>query len=503
MADVKTIAVGGFQHETNTFAPHLAPFEAFARADSWPALTRGEALFETMTGLNVPLTGFIDRARQHGHNLRPLLWCSAEPSSYVTRDAFERVAGMICDGLREAMPLDAVYLDLHGAMVTEHHEDGEGELLRRVREIVGDAVPVVISLDLHANVTAAMVEHCEAMTIYRTYPHLDMAATGARACEQLQYLLAGRTLHKAMRKIPFLIPLTSQCTDFEPCKSLYRSLQETGGAGVASVDFAAGFPPADIAECGAAVVAYGTDRDAVETAVGALFRRVVDAETEFEFELFEADAAVERALQNTVDRPVVLADAQDNPGAGATADTTGLLEALVRGGARGAVMAVLYDPEVAAMAHAQGVGAVLDTELGAKSGFAGVEPYRGKFEVEALGDGRFVFTGAMNLNSHAELGDMALLRIVDEDSEVRVVIGSSRSQCLDLAMIRHLGIEPTEQKILAVKSTVHFRADFDPIAAEILVAISPGANYCRMQDLQFINLRPGVRLGPGGPPSGV
>jgi len=501
MAAPKTVAVGGFQHETNTCAPHMAPFEAFERADSWPALCSGAALFEALAGLNIPLSGFIDRARQHGHALRPLVWCSAEPSSYVTRDAFERVARMFCDGLRAALPLDAVYLDLHGAMVTEHYEDGEGELLRRVRDIVGPGVPVVVSLDLHANVTAAMVELSDAMTIYRSYPHLDMAATGARACEQLQFLLAGRTLFKAMRKIPFLIPLTSQCTDFEPCRSLYRSLQEMGGTGgVTSVDFAAGFPPADIAECGAAVVAYGTDRDAVEAAAGEFFRRVVNAEAGFDFELLTADEAVARALQNESDRPVVLADAQDNPGAGGTSDTTGLLAALVRGGARGAVMAVLYDPEVAAMAHAAGVGALLDTELGARSGFAGVEAFAGRFAVEALGDGRFVYTGAMHLNVHAELGAMALLRIVDQQSEVRVIVGSSRSQCLDLAMIRHLGIEPTAQKILAVKSTVHFRADFDPIAAETLVVISPGANYCRLGEIKYRNLRPGVRLEPLGHP---
>ena len=128
-----------------------------------------------------------------------------------------------------------------------------------------------------------------------------------------------------------------------------------------------------------------------------------------------------------------------------------------------------------------------------------MEPYRGQFAVEALGDGRFVFTGAMNLNSHAELGNMALLRVIDDDSEVRIVVGSARSQCLDLAMIRHLGIEPTEQKIVAVKSTVHFRADFDPIAAETLVVLSPGANYCKLTDMEYRNLRAGIRLEPLGP----
>ena len=500
MTTRKKIAVGGFQHETNTFAPHRAPFEAFERADSWPGLTRGEALFDVMAGLNIPLGGFVEQAQAQGHALEPLLWCAAEPSSYVTRDAFERVADMICADLQAIDDLDAVYLDLHGAMVCEHTEDGEGELLQRVLEIVGDDLPIVISLDLHANVTRAMHRLCDAMTIYRTYPHLDMAATGARAFEQLQPLLGGAKLHKSMLKIPFLIPLPAQCTDFEPCRSLYDELAELSARpGVSSVDFAAGFPPSDIAECGAAVVAYGEDAAAVDTAAEDLYLRIVDAEASFKTELFEPDAAVVRALQNAGDKPVVLADAQDNPGAGATSDTTGMLDALVRNGARGAVVAIMFDPEVAAQAHAAGIGARFETALGGKMGFPGVEPYRGEFEVEALGDGRFVFTGDMNKNSQAELGSMALLRVVDENSDVRVVVGSSRAQCLDQAMIRHLGIEPAAQRILVVKSTVHFRADFDPIAAETLVALAPGANSCRLTELAFENLRAGVRLEPLGP----
>jgi microcystin degradation protein MlrC len=495
----KLIAVGGMQHETNTFAPHLAPYAAFERADSWPGLTAGEALFDTMAGFNIPLSGFIAQARQAGHQLLPLCWCSAEPSSYVTADAFSRVANMMAASLGDLECLDAVYLDLHGAMVTEDYEDGEGELLRRVRAIVGADVPIVISLDLHANVTAAMLENSDAMTIYRTYPHLDMAVTGARACTLLDGIFAGRHLHKTMRKIPFLFPLTAQCTSFDPCKSIYDQLVLVAeGPGLDSVDFATGFPPADIAECGAAVVAYGEDASAVEAAAEQIYQQVLAAEAEFDFELLDPDSAVKRAMTNTTDKPVVLADAQDNPGAGGTADTTGLLEALVRNGARRAVLAVLYDPEIADLAHAAGVGAVLDTALGGKSGLTGIEPYAAQFAVEALGDGRFTYTGAMNLNSRAQLGNMALLRVMDANSEVRIVVGSARSQCLDLAMIRHLGLEPTVQKIVAVKSTVHFRADFDPIAAETLVVIAPGIHPCKLDDLDYRRLRAGVRLGPLG-----
>ena len=500
MSQAKIIAVGGFQHETNTFAPHLATWEAFERADSWPALTAGEALFAAMDGLNIPLSGFIECARQDGHRLLPLCWCSAEPSSFVTREAFERIAEIICAPLREAEHLDAVYLDLHGAMVAEHHEDGEGEILRRVRDIVGPSVPVVMSLDLHANVTRGMLEHCDAMAIYRTYPHLDMAATGARAYDLLLPLLAGRKLYKAMRKLPFLLALTSQCTDFDPCHSIYAQLpQASAASGVSSVDFAAGFPPSDIDECGPAVVAYGDDDAAVESAAEQMHQQLLAAEAEFHVELLDADTAVLRAMANVSGKPVVLADAQDNPGAGGTSDSTGLLAALVRNRAQQAVIAMLYDPEVVGVAHRSGIGAEFNAALGGKSGAQDIEPYRARFRVEALGDGNFIFTGAMNLNSHAQLGEMALLRVIDEHSEVRVVVGSSRSQCLDQAMIRHVGVEPSKQKIVAVKSTVHFRADFDPIAFETLVVIAPGVNYCRFDDLHYHNLRAGVRLGPFGP----
>jgi microcystin degradation protein MlrC len=495
------IAVGGFQHETNTFAPHKAVLEEFVKADGWPAMTQGDALFSVMVGINLPLSGFIDAARHYDYHLYPMLWCSASPSSYVTSDAFEDIAGQFCSYLQSFENLDAVYLDLHGAMVVESFEDGEGELLRRVREIVGPELPVVISLDLHANITTAMLEHTTAMTIFRTYPHLDMAETGARAAELMETALTGKPIFGAMRKIPFLFPLTSQCTDFEPCKSIYQAVSNAAGeeASLLNADFATGFPPADIAECGAAVVAYGTDQKLVDKTLDALFQQLMDAEPLFVNELLTPDRAVLSAMANSTGKPVVLADAQDNPGAGGTADTTGVLEALIRNGAQRAVLAVLHDPEIANRAHGAGPGAQIEVALGGKSGFKGVDPYRGRFEVEEVGDGVFDFTGEMYRGNRANLGPMALLRVLDADCDVRVIVGSVREQCLDLAIMRHLGIEPTEQSILVVKSSVHFRADFDPIAAETLVVAAPGAHPCELADLPYRYLRQGVRLEPMGP----
>jgi microcystin degradation protein MlrC len=206
------IAAGGLHHETNTFAVEPATLEAFIQADGWPGLTRGAGLADAVAGINLPITGFIDEARALGHALKPLLWANACPTGPVAEDAYERLVTMLQDDLAAAEPFDALFLDLHGAMVADHLPDGEGELLRRARPIVGRR-PIVVALDLHANVSDAMVAHADLMIAYRTYPHLDFAETGARCARRLDRLLKdGLRPAKAHRKPPFLIPLTGQCT---------------------------------------------------------------------------------------------------------------------------------------------------------------------------------------------------------------------------------------------------------------------------------------------------
>ncbi len=337
------IAVGGFQHETNTFAPATAGFGDFEQADGWPALSRGEALFAAVDGVHLPITGAIGALREAGHELAPLLWCAATPSAHVTRDAFERITAMFLDELIAAGPVDGVYLDLHGAMVCEHLEDGEGELLRRIRAFVGN-IPVSVSLDLHANVTQEMMAMADVADAYRTYPHTDMAETGARAARHLDALLRGAgPFHKALRKPNFLIPINWGCTLSEPAQSLYALLPEiesTSGAGLTAISFAAGFPMADMVELGPAVMAHGRDRAATEAAADTLLQAIHAAEADFNGRLYTAEEAVAEAnrLSRDARRPVILADTQDNSGAGGPSDTTGLLEALVSGGARGAVL---------------------------------------------------------------------------------------------------------------------------------------------------------------------
>ena len=492
------VAVAGFQHETNTFAPHKAHYEDFLKTDSWPGLTVGNDIFTKMKGLNIPLPGFIDAAQNQPFELHPIFWGSAEPCSFVTEDAFERLADQLCKKISDVDNLDAVYLDLHGAMVTEHFEDGEGEVLRRIRELVGDDIPIVISLDLHANVTQAMLDYTDAITIFRTYPHLDMAETGARACELLTEIFAGKTLVSAMRKLPFLVPLSSQGTDFEPCKSIYSEIKHVASSNISHAEFTCGFPPADIKECGPAILVYGENQEAVDAECERLYTLVLNSEGKFEDNLLTPDEAVQQAMQNQSNQPIVIADVQDNPGAGATSDTTGMLQALVTNQAQGALMGVIYDPESAAQAHKSGLGTQASFSIGAKIEYPDVHPYEGEFIIEALGDGNFTCTGDMYKDCKAKLGLMALLKVADDACDVKVIISTERFQCLDLAIIRHLDIEPTQQNIIVVKSTVHFRADFDPIAAETLAAAAAGAHPCQLENINYQNLRKGVRLGPMG-----
>ncbi len=484
------IAVGGFHHETNSFAPSTAGYDDFVAPDAWPGLSVGAGIFDNFQNLNIGISGFLSSVADTDWELAPLLWASAGPSGPVAEDAFERIAGDLLDGLREALPVDGVYLCLHGAMVCAHLQDGEGELLTRIRALIGDT-PLVASLDLHANVTRAMVDNADALVAYRTYPHLDMAETGARAANLLRARLArGKPFAKAFRKLDFLIPLTWQCTLVEPGASIYRRLSELETGGVASLSFTPGFPPADIRESGPAIFAYGEDQDSTEAAVEALTSEVEAKKDGFAGRLWTAQEAVTYAIERarTAKRPIILADTQDNPGAGANSDTVWILAELVKQGAEGAVVGLLYDPSAARAAHRAGQGAELTLSLGEA-------PFEARVTVAALSDGAFTATGPFYDGSHMQLGPMAVLEI----GGVRVVVSSRKQQAADRAMFSHLGIAPEEQNILVLKSSVHFRADFQSLAEEVLVVAAPGPNAADPADLPYRNLRAGLLLGPNGP----
>jgi microcystin degradation protein MlrC len=492
------IAVGGFLHETNTFAPTKATYADFVHGGGWPAMAHGPEVLKVMRKINVGLAGFVEAAEAHGWELVPTISAAASPSAHVTTDAFERVMKEMVDGIANAGPIDAVYLDLHGAMVTEQHDDGEGEILARVRKVIGPDLPLVASLDLHANVSPEMIAHADALIAYRTYPHIDMADTG-RACAKhlAQLLKTGQRFAKAFRQLPFLIPISWQCTNDQPTRSIYEKLAALESDAVPTLSFAPGFPAADFPHCGPSVFAYGRTQGDADAAADRIVALVEGHEDDFDGPIYSPDDGVRLAMElaKTAKKPIIIADTQDNPGAGGDSDTTGMLRALVRNNAPRAATGVIYDPESAKAAHAAGVGATVTLALGGKSGIPGDAPYKETFVVEKLSDGKFVAPGPYYGGRDMDMGPSACLRIGD----VRVVVGSYKAQLADQAMYRYVGIEPTEQAILVNKSSVHFRADFEPIAEKLLICAAPGAMPADTATLPWTRLRPGIRLKPNGP----
>lgn len=493
MTTKPSIAIGGWQHETNTFATIRADYRAFAMADEWPGLHEGQEMLDAVRPVHLPITGAMQAIEDHGFGIRPLLWCAATPCSYVLEDAFERICARMLHLLELALPVDAVYLDLHGAMVCEHLEDGEGEFLSRVRKLVGDDLPVFVSLDLHANVTPRMVRYATLIDVYRTYPHVDMGETGYRVAELLcRHLRRPRRIYHAFEQLDFLIPLNTGCTLTEPCRSLYDALPEMTTVQVPALSFACGFHLSDIHDAGPSVIAYGYDQDRVADVARAFARLVTGHRSRFYEKIWTVAEGIAEArrLYTRYGRTVIIADTQDNPGGGGAGDTIGVLEEMVRQGLDNAAIGVINDATVAGMAHEAGAGARLDIEIGGRAGAPGQKTLFASARVLAVGEGRFTATGPMYRGARMEIGRTALLQI----GGVKVLVGSLAVQTADQAHFRHIGVEPSEQDFVAVKSSVHFRNDYQDIASRILVVAAPGEVYADPSTLTYRNLRQGVDM---------
>ncbi|WP_198374220.1 M81 family metallopeptidase [Neoroseomonas rubea] len=490
------IAIGGFLHESHSFAPLPTGWGEFVKPGGFPPLQKSATLLGVLRPTSCPAAGAIMVAEQEGIAIAPLAWGFANPAGPVTAEAFERIAALLVAALSDALedgPLDGVYLDLHGAMVAVGFDDAEGEVLRRVRAVVGPDVPIAASLDPHANKTVAMVRYADVLVPFRTYPHIDMKPAGAQATRLLLRMIREkRRPAKAFRELDFWTPLPGQCTMVAPMAEVMAERARLAeAAGVWELGFCFGFPYADFPGCGMAIASFADTDEQAAQAADALARFITAKEPEFALGVVEAAEGVRRAMEGAGSGPVVLADTQDNPGGGGHGDTTGLLAELIRQGAQGAVLAPMNDAEAAAACHAAGEGATITLDLGGKSDGA---PLRVTATVERLSDGRFTLTGPMGKGNPADLGPSALIRVAPG---VRVIVVTRKMQGHDQALFRFIGVEPAEQRIVAVKSSVHFRADFQPIAQEVIVVAAPGPVVADPAVLPFTNVRPGLRLRPG------
>lgn len=483
------VAIGGISHESSTFSRVPTGLDDFELR----SLNEGDELPRRYRGTKTHLGGFIDAARDCAYEVVPTLFASATPGGPVTAEATEVLTGKLVERLRgalEAGPVDGVLLALHGAMVSELTDDGETYILRRVREVVGPDLPVIITLDLHGNITPEMVELVSVPVAYDEYPHTDPYERGYEAGLLMARVVRGEAKPTAaIAKLPLLPALQRMHSHAEPMlgvKALAWSIEHEPG--VLNVSFLPGFPWSDIAPAGFSVIVT-TDGNLAQAQQAAerLARYVWSRREEFTVRPTPVDAAVRAAMQ--AKGPVVLADIGDNPGGGAPCDGTVLLEGLLRNGARNAVIIPIADPEAVQTATAAGLGGSVQLRLGGKTDDRHGAPLEVRGRVMRLTDGRFVHTGPMSTGVEMNMGPTAVLELEGANGgRVLAVVSTHRHQPLDLEALRTLGIEPTEQQVIAVKSSVHFRAAFTPIAAEIVEVDTPGLTSPKLEHFDYRKL---------------
>lgn len=479
------VFVAMVSHETNTFSTIPTDRGQFEARD----LRYGGEILEAYRGTGTCLGGMLAVAAQRDLTLVPSVAASASPAGRVSKDIYQEVKDRLLDDLGQAGALDGVLLDLHGAMVPEGLEDGEGDLLAAVRSVVGPDLPVVVTLDLHANVTTTMARHATLLHGYKTYPHVDMAERGQEAATRLVDVVEGRLQPTvALRQPPLLPPLAGQLTARGPMRRLYDLATEMEKRpGVISVSIFAGFPLADIHDAGLSVyVATHGDQALADACADQLAETAWTHRHEFVHRALPVGEAVAHALATAGEgRPVVLADIADNTGGGAAGDTTEVLREVLRVGARGTTVACLWDPHAVQTCLRAGVGATVTLPVGGKIDPRHGAPVTVTGRVRTLSDGRFVHKGPMFRGLEGRLGPTAVLEVDD----VKIILISHRWQTLDPEMIRFVGIDPLAERLLVVKSTIHYRAAFEPLAHAIVEVDAPGLSSSNLARFDFTRVR--------------
>ncbi len=467
------VLTGQFMHETNTFAAVKTDIAAFGRMIRHRGADEIEA---HLAGTNTEMAGYIDAAAEHGWEPVHTVAAVANPLGPVTDEAFEHFSGLILDGLVENGPVDGIALALHGAMVTESHEDAETELLRRVRAVAGPDTPVCCTLDLHANVGPAFAGMVQIVCSYLTYPHIDMRARARRAGDLLQRAMAGEIRPRlAYARRPMLQGADGGRTDVEPMIGLGKKADAFMAADprVLDISINAGFGQSDIPDVGPSAIVTGDGDDPSFQAIAEELMDDIwtarDVVNNVYLGVGEA-AAIARDF-NYKDKPLVIADYADNPGAGAYGDATNLLAAMLDADLDNACFGALYDPAAAADLAGAGVGARMTAPLGGKTDprFGGPPlPLTG--DVVSVTDGVMTFDGPMMAGVTKSFGPTAVFRV----KGVEILVVSNLMQIIDLRQFLAHGIDPRARKTVALKSMQHFRAAYEPLAERVVVCDSGG-----------------------------
>lgn len=478
------IVAARLNHETNTFSPLATPLTAFGPDGP----TFGRAAFDSARGTRTALGAFIDAAAARGDEIAVAVNATAYPSGIVDGAAYERLAGSIVEAVRGGC--DAVALDLHGAMVAEGADDGEGELLRRIRAVAPD-VPLAVALDLHGNITQAMVDAADVMVGFKTYPHVDMYETGAHAARLLaDWIDGGSRPHVAWAQPPLLSHTLRSATGEGAMRRAVQRAKQLEAEGLPAATVFAGFSLADIRDAGLSIVTVGRNRNEAKRAADELARLAWSEREGFVYRSEPLADSVARARgMRQPGRPVLLLDHGDNVMSGGTCDTTALLEECLRQGLRGIGVGPLADPPTVAQAFAAGIGARIRVALGNKVPQGLPVPQAAPFDCEvtvrALGDGLFRISGPIYTGETWAMGRTAVL--VHE--AFTAVVSERPMEPLDPAVFESVGVDPRAFDFLLLKSRMYCRPTFVPISGGLIECDSRGVCSSDYGLFRFARLR--------------
>ena len=462
----RRIAIGGIWHETNTFASGMTTMADFENYQ----LARGNEIVSRYAATNTELGGVLDGVEGSSIKAIPTLFASAVPSGIIEGGTARSLCDELVARIQDALPLDGLILALHGAAVAEEISDYDSYIVKRVREVVGEQTPIVATFDFHANLGEELVSISTVLVGYDTYPHVDMNDRGREAVEILARILEiDQPPARAFRKLPFVTtPLKQPTTEF-PMSVIMQELQRAEEIpGIYCGSVAMGFCFSDVPNLGASVLMYGESQSVADQAADALAMKIWEFRSEFSAELISAKAGVNQAIES-VDYPVVIVESADNVGGGSAGDATGVLQELLEQNATKAVI-VVYDPQAVAEAENVGVSNPISIMVGGKSDQLHGASQRVVGQVRLIVDAQYEHKGSYMTGFVTSMGRTA---VIDADG-VQIVLTSLRTMPFDAEQLRCVGIEPSEQNIIVVKSAIAWQAAYGDYARSIVYVDTPG-----------------------------
>ncbi|MDP6821904.1 MAG: M81 family metallopeptidase [Dehalococcoidia bacterium] len=484
------IAAFGIHHETNSFSSRKTTLESFRRSGlQREGVQRGTRIEEMHRGAKTVFTGFFDAADRLGFDLVPILFAATDPGGTISAEAFDQLTGEALAVLRDRGPWDGVLLNQMGAAVSESYPDMDGEIARRTREIVGPGTPVVMTLDLHANVSQRMARETDALVIYHTNPHLDAVPRANEACDLLVRMISGeiKPAH-ALEMPPMVIGIMHQNTNVQPMKGIIDDLLDVQQRpGVLHASVGQGYPWSDVDEMGfACYVLHEKSEKEARRLARWITGRAWDRRAEFAEEVGMTPADAVRHGLAADAKPVVLLDAGDNIGAGSSGDSTVILEEAMAQGAR-SYLQTLRDPEAVAVCDAVGIGETVSMLVGGKTDGLHGRPLPITGTVRELSEGAFEDNRA--LHAGWTFYDQGRCAVVECDSGPTLLLVSSSIGNVSLEQYYSVGLRPEEFKIVVAKGVMSPRPAYEPIAAEMILVNSPGATSADLSTFHYAHRR--------------